>query len=285
MQLKDYDISNQIQATVTANRLITPANAKEEVHQIDLELAEGARLDAVVGRSIGVLVPGPDEYGNPHHFRLYSIAGSHQGDKGTIIEICVRRCFYIDEFSGEQYKGKASNYLCDRKQGDAITITGSYGVAFTLPTDASSNLLMVGVGTGIAPFRAFTKAIYAKKGAWTGKVRLFYGARRGVELLYMNDVKNDFHLYYDEATFKAFEALSSRPALDKDVTIERTIDQNSDEVWAMVQDPKTFVYIAGLQKMAGNLDKVFSKMAGSEAHWAKMKARLVQDGRWAELLY
>ena len=52
-------------------------------------------------------------------------------------------------------------------------------------------MLMVGVGTGIAPFRAFVKHIYEERGGWKGQVRLFYGAKTGMELLYMNDVRKD----------------------------------------------------------------------------------------------
>ena len=43
------------------------------------------------------------------------------------------------------------------------------------------------MGTGIAPFRAFVKHLYRDIGDWRGQVRLFYGARSGLELLYMND--------------------------------------------------------------------------------------------------
>ena len=48
---------------------------------------------------------------------------------GVHLDILVRRCFYLDEVSGERYAGVASNYLCDAKPGDQIT-------AFALPADS-----------------------------------------------------------------------------------------------------------------------------------------------------
>ena len=49
------------------------------------------------------------------------------------VEICVKRVSYIDDVSGEKYKGVASHYLCDRKPGDQIKISGPYGLAFDSP--------------------------------------------------------------------------------------------------------------------------------------------------------
>ena len=94
---------------------------------------------------------------------------------------------------------------------DLITFTGPYGDAFVIPEDPETNLLMIGTGTGIAPFRAFIQHIYEKQPNWRGKVRLFYGARTGTETLYRNDLKDDLTNYYSRETFEAFEGLSKRP--------------------------------------------------------------------------
>lgn len=285
-RLSEYDTSRQYKAKVVESQRITPEKDDVEVRHIVLEV-DDPEFQYVEGQNIGVLAPGPAEYGGKPHFRLYSIASSSEGEGGARrrFAIAVRRCFYIDEFSGEERPGVASNYLCDRSPGDVVTITGPYGGAFALPNEVNVNLLMIGMGTGIAPFRAFAKRIFKEKGAWKGKVRLFYGAKRGLELLYMNDVKNDFVNYYDQDTFKAFEALSPRPALDAPVALARTIEENGAEVWAMIQDPMTNVYVAGLEGARENLDKAMAKVAGSEEIWRRTKANLVTQGRWFELIY
>ena len=48
-----------------------------------------------------------------------------ENGSGTALSICVKRCHYIDEVSGEKYKGIASNYLCDLKVGNKVLLAGT----------------------------------------------------------------------------------------------------------------------------------------------------------------
>jgi ferredoxin--NADP+ reductase len=187
--------------------------------------------------------------------------------------------------SGEKYPGKASGYLCDAVPGDRVSITGPYGSHFHVPAEDTSNLLMVGAGTGIAPFRAFIRYIYEERGGWKGKVRLFYGAKSGVELLYRNEFNKDMALYYDMQSFRAFEVVSARPAFDVPPAIDTLIEENRGEVWEMMQDPKTYVFLAGLAGTADKFQKAMVKLAGSKDAWREKRAELIQQGRYAELLY
>ncbi|GMV93568.1 MAG: oxidoreductase [Candidatus Hydrogenedentes bacterium] len=285
-RLQEYDVSTTFEGKVLESTRITPEDSPDEVRHIVLEVDKG-EFHFKLGQSVGLLIPGPHEFGNENHFRLYSVASTEKGEKpGTsTMSLCVRRCFYIDEVNGERYPGVASNYLCDLQPGDTITLTGPYGIAFTLPEDPTANILMIGMGTGIAPFRAFVKHIYDEVGEWKGKVRLFYGAKRGMELLYMNDQKNDLGNYYDKETFKAFESVSPRPHLNEPVDLERTLSENASEVWEMLQDPNTYVYVAGLEQVSDMLDKALAKMAGSDEKWLRLKKHLIACDRWAELIY
>jgi ferredoxin--NADP+ reductase len=286
MNLYEYDFSNLRLATILSTERITPAEDPVEVRHLVLDVP-GEQMDYVEGQSVGVLVPGPHEFGDAYHFRLYSIASPRHGESGRrdSFSICVRRCFYIDEISGERYPGLASNYLCNAEVGDVIQIAGPYGSRFSVPDDSMANLVMVGVGTGIAPFRAFVKHIYEERGGWKGQVRLFYGAKTGMELLYMNDVRKDLSLYYDEKSFKAFEAVSPRPHFDAPPDLEKIISQNSKEIWEMVCEPNTYVYVAGLSDAARNFAKVMTAAAGSKETWKSEYQKLVEEGRYSELLY
>jgi ferredoxin--NADP+ reductase len=234
-----------------------------------------------------VLVPGPHEFGEAYYLRLYSIASPRRGENGKpdTFSICVRRCFSIDDISGERHPGLASNYLCNAEAGDPIQIAGPFGSRFHMPENSAANLVMIGVGTGIAPFRAFMKHIYEERGEWQGQIRLFYGAKTGMELLYMNAVRKDLSLYYDEETFQAFEALSPRPHFDEPPDMERVLLENSQEIWGLIRQPLTYVYLAGLSDVARNLKKAMTAAAGSAEAWEAEFQKLVQEGRYAELLY
>ena len=284
--LSDYDTSTRFVATVVSSERITPREASDEVREIVLDIdREG--FDYELGQSIGVLAPGDPAFGHEHHFRLYSVADLPERSPNghPRIKICVRRCSYVDEYSGEEYRGVASNFLCDCAPGDSFPITGPFGSAFELPDDPDANLILIGSGTGIAPFRGFVKHLYAEFPDWRGQVWLFHGAHSGLELLYRNDELDDFAQYYDQETFEAFEAVSPRPSWNDPIAWDGAIRERGEELWGMLGDPLTHVYVAGLEKMLTELDAVFAGVAGSGKKWQRRKAELMAGGRWAELVY
>ena len=286
MRLEDYPKEPRFSATVLKSEPINEEGADVEVRELVLEV-DRPEFHFDIGQSIGVLVEGPKEFGGSVHHRLYTVADT-PGAKGKgkpEVTIVVRRCNYIDDYSGEEYEGVSSNYLCDRRPGDKLSITGPFGLAFEVPENKKANLLLIGLGTGIAPFRAFLKHIYQEVGDWEGKVRLLYGARSGLELLYMNDKRDDFALYYDEDTFEAIQALSPRPNWADPIAWDYAIEERSEEIMSMLDDEHTYVYVAGLVPIRDALDRVFANMVGSPEAWSKKKAELKDAGRWVELLY
>jgi ferredoxin--NADP+ reductase len=281
-QLSDYDLKGRCQATVKENHRITPANAPE-VRNILLTVSNPS-FKYRTGQNIAVLVPGPHAHGNNAYLRMYTVASAADGDQE--LELCVRRCSYIDEVNGEQYPGVASNYLCDAKPGDQITIAGPYGDVFSLPNDPEANLLMIGTGTGIAPFRAFVRHIYEQHREWKGALRLFYGARTGMEKLYQNDERNDFANYYDQKSFEAFEGLSHRPWVEgEESALGKVLEENAEAIWTLMQQPKTHVYIAGLSKTLDAFYNAMVKAAGSKARLKWTREEMQEQGRWSELIY
>jgi ferredoxin--NADP+ reductase len=273
------------EAVVTESVRITPPE-RDEVRRIRLRIDDPA-FRFSVGQSIGVMVPGPHPLGNQFHMRRYSIASGHtdQASDAIELELLVRRCFYVDEINGEQYPGIASHYLCDADVGQRIAITGPYRSPFRMPADENANLLMIGTGTGVAPFRAFVQELYRDKGSWKGQVRLYYGARNGMDLLYGNDVEGDLSNYYDEASFKAFGAMISRPRASDSDMLKAAVEGHAAEVWELMQDPSTYVYLSGLGKVAKAFDKVMEKVAGGAGIWTEFKEKLRSQGRWSELVY
>ena len=286
MRLDDYPKEPRFSATVLKYEPINDEGADVEIRELVLEV-DRPEFQFDIGQSIGVLVEGPKEFGASVHHRLYTVADTPSADSDSKPEvtIVVRRCNYIDDYSGEEYEGVSSNYLCDRRAGDKLAITGPFGLAFKVPEDKKANLLLIGLGTGIAPFRAFLKHIYQEVGDWEGKVRLLHGARSGLELLYMNDKRDDFALYYDEDTFESIQALSPRPNWADPIAWDYAIEDRGEEILGLLEDENSYVYVAGLVPIRDELDKVFANVIGSPESWARRKAELKEAGRWVELLY
>ncbi|MDH3638001.1 MAG: ferredoxin-NADP reductase [Gammaproteobacteria bacterium] len=284
MRLADYDTEPRHAAKVLRTERITDDASPEEVRELVLEVEDSLQYE--VGQTVGVLIPGPHEFGQKYHHRLYSVADTPTpADAGhPEITIVVRRCNYVDDYSGEEYRGKSSNFLCDLRRGDKLTLTGPFGIPFKVPQDKKANLILIGLGTGIAPFRGLIKHIYHDVGDWEGKVWLLYGAKSGLELLYMNDQRDDFAKYYDEDTFEAIKALSPRPSWADPIAWDFALESRAEEIWQMLEDENTHVYVAGLKQINDTLDQLFSETR-SPAAWEKMKNYLTEQGRWAELLY
>lgn len=279
------EIGPTTEAFIKETRRITPENT-DEVRHLVVQVLDPA-FQFVEGQSIGVIVPGPHPFGNPYHLRRYSIANARSIPLGTGVDLdlLVRRCFYVDEVSGERYPGIASNYLCDARQGDRLLISGPYLSPFKMPLDNRANLLMIGTGTGIAPFRAFAQLIYERRGDWKGQVRLFYGGRSGLDLMYTNDEQTDLANYYDEKTFKAFRALGTRPLMSSSQALEQGLAGNAAEALHLIREENTHVFLSGLGKIAQVFDRVMAEQAGSPEAWKDIKERLIEEGRWSELIY
>jgi ferredoxin--NADP+ reductase len=286
MRLQDYDTQTQFQAKVVSTKRISPAESPDEVREIALDVDRGD-FDIEVGQSLGVLAPGQSEFGQKEHFRLYSVADVPERLEGgkLRLRVCVKRCSYIDQYSGERYPGIASNYLCDLRESDTLMLTGPYGLAFEVPAEPKANLILIGMGTGIAPFRAFVNHLYRGDTGFQGRVFLFHGARSGLDLLYMNEENDDFAQYYDNSTFQAIRALSSRPSWSQRIDWGAALESRGEELWDMLGESETYVYVAGLEIIRDELDKVFGKISGSPEKWARRKAELEAGRRWIELVY
>jgi len=281
---------SELRAKLVATRRITPASSPEEVRELEFVL-EGELELAGSGQILALQAPGSPEFGNEVHVRLYTIAEIRApqpetaGQERTHIKLLVRRCSYLDEYSGERFPGVASNYLCDLAPGDRVVFRGPFPLPFEVPRDHSADLILIGSGTGIAPFRALITHIYRDIPDWKGRIWLFYGARTGLELAYMNDLRDDLAQYYDLDTFRALEALSPRPDWGSPIDWGSSFDERSEELWEMLGSPKTHVYLAGLENMLAELDRVLSRIAGSEREWQRRKAELQAGERWVELVY
>jgi len=124
--------------------------------------------------------------------RYYSISSSPAGDPArcSITVAVVEGAAYSGRGS---YKGVCSNYLAARRVGDTIHATVRETKAgFRLPDDTAVPIIMIGPGTGLAPFRGFLQERAARKtaGARLGPAMLFFGCRHPQQdFLYANELE------------------------------------------------------------------------------------------------
>lgn len=297
MKIKKYSIpestlvykpKSPFMARVLTSTELTEADSSDEVRNIVLDVTDSG-IHYIEGQSVGIIPPGEREAGKSHKARLYSIASARTGDDGssTTATICVKRVFIEDKITGDRVPGLVSNYLCDLKSGDSVALIGPNGRRFLLPDDDSTDLILIAVGTGIAPFRAFIRHIFLEKGFWNGRIRLFYGIKNAMDALFLNNQNDDIGQYMTQETFEAFRALSRAHNEDKEKGyVQHKLAEHKQEVWETICAGNFAVYICGLKGMEEGVDKVFSTLAKQQdLDWPTMKAKFIKNGQWNTEVY
>ena len=276
-----------VPAKVVVNKSrIKPSDESNEVRELVIEIDDPS-FKCEAGQSIGVLAPVPSDSDEPFHLRWYSIADiptkDHHGRPN--LTLSVRRVIVDNRDTGRTEKGLASNYLCDLQPGDALEVAGPHGIPFPIPGDKTATLVLIGAGTGIAPFRSFIKTLYRQHPDWQGPVYLFYGTRNGLDVLYTNDPDADLTQYFDQETFEAFKVLSPKVNWADPISWDLAFSERGNELLEMMQKPNTYVYVAGREEIGRHLDSLFAKLLGSANQWQLQKQELKAAERWAEILY
>eukprot|EP00244_Chara_vulgaris_P007259 TRINITY_DN272_c0_g1_i4.p1 TRINITY_DN272_c0_g1~~TRINITY_DN272_c0_g1_i4.p1 ORF type:complete len:404 (-),score=120.11 TRINITY_DN272_c0_g1_i4:743-1930(-) len=237
------------------------------------------------GQSIGIIPPGVDTNGKPHKLRLYSIASSAPGDFGDYktVSLCVKRLVYVND-KGEEVKGVCSNHLCDLKPGSEVAITGPVGKEMLMPKDPNATVIMLGTGTGIAPFRGFLWRMFFEKHEdykFNGLAWLFLGVPTSSSLLYREEFEKMKEKYPDN--FRLDFAVSreqTNPKGEK-MYIQTRMAEYADELWGLLKKPNTFTYMCGLRGMEKGIDDIMTSLAAKDGiDWADYKKELKRDERW-----
>ena len=281
MKIEELELGQRWPAQLVENNRLTPPDAREEVHELVLEVREEPEREFRAGESIAVLVAGPHDFGQRRHIRLYTVAKTPAEVGPGRFSLCVRRCSYMDPYSGERFPGIASNFLCDLPVDSQLLLGGPVGLPFVIPADPRTPLLIVGLGTGIAPFRDLVRILYEER-HWQGKVMLFHGARVGLETVYRDAMAA---MSKSSSSLAQVEVRSPRPAWDDPADLTEAVCRHQAEVWELLSEPDVHVYMAGLAVIGQQLDAALAAAAGSAAAWAERKAELVAEGRWMTLLY
>ena len=283
-----YRPKTPYEGTVIGNYSLLKEGAIGRVNHITFDLKDSDPfLNYVEGQSIGIMPAGEDANGKPHKLRLYSIASTRHGDNfnGNTVSLCVRQLQY--EKDGETINGVCSTYLCDIKPGDKVKITGPVGKEMLLPDEEDANIVMLATGTGIAPMRAYLRRMFEptekEKNNWNfkGKAWLFMGAPKSANLLYEEDLQR--YLKDNSENFKYTKAISREQQNTKGgrMYIQDRVLESANELFNMIEDEKTHIYLCGLKGMEPGIDEAMTKAAEEKGlNWSELRPQLKKAGRW-----
>ena len=214
--------------------------------------------------------------------RLYSIASSQKAHPDTA-ETSVRVVRY--DTHGRARLGVASGQLGERAPvGEALPVFLADNPNFKLPEDDSAPVIMVGPGTGVAPFRAFLEERQAT-GA-TGDNWLFFGDQR----------KASDYLYEEQFTAMAADGLLTRldTAFSRDqgatIYVQDRMRENAAELWAWLERGAYFYICGDATRMAKEveltlLDAIMAGAQGSAEQAAEYLAGMKKQKRYQRDVY
>ncbi len=271
-----YGPKNPTVATVAGNVRVTEVGRDYDTHHIVLDFG-AMPFPLLEGQSIGVLPPGTDAQGRPHHARQYSIASPRNGERPGYNNASLTVKRVLEDHQGKPVRGVASNYLCDLKVGDKVQVIGPFGTSFLMPNHPRSNIVMICTGTGSAPMRAMTewrRRLRASGKFEGGKLMLFFGARTKEELPYFGPLLNLPKDFID-INF-AFSRTPGQPKrYVQDLMRERAAD-----LAALLKDANTCWYVCGLKSMEeGVLLALRDVATQANLAWETLAAALKAEGR------
>jgi benzoyl-CoA 2,3-epoxidase subunit A len=234
-----------ITATVSGNVRVTDVGTDYDTHHIVLDFGS-LPFPVLEGQSIGIVPPGVDGSGRPHHARQYSVASPRNGERPGYNNLSLTVKRVLQDHAGKPVRGVASNHLCDLRVGDPVQVIGPFGSSFLMPNHPKSHIVMICTGTGSAPMRAMTewrRRLRASGKFTSGKLMLFFGARTQEELPYFGPLQNLPKDFIDINL--AFSRTAGAPRrYVQDLMRERAAD-----LAPLLADPNAYFYVCGLKAM------------------------------------
>jgi len=263
-------------ATVTGNVRVTEVGRDYDTHHVVLDFG-ATPFPVLEGQSIGIVPPGADAAGRPHHARQYSVASPRNGERPGYNNLSLTIKRVLADHQGNPVRGVASNYMCDLAIGDKVEVIGPFGASFLMPNHPRSHIVMICTGTGSAPMRAMTewRRRLRHSGKFEGgKLLLFFGARTQEELPYFGPLQNLPKDFID-INF-AFSRTPGEPRrYVQDAMRERRAD-----LAVLLADPDAYFYVCGLKAMEEGVVLALRDVAQSAGlDWDAVAADLKQRGR------
>jgi sulfite reductase (NADPH) flavoprotein alpha-component len=178
--------------------------------------------------------------------RLYSVASSLKAypDQVHFIVDVVRY-----ESHGRPRKGVCSSFLAERADDVPVPVFPSVAKHFHLPDDPDTPIIMVGPGTGIAPFRAYLQE--RKVAGAKGKNWLFFGAQHeSCDFAY----GDEFAAYVKQGLLARLDCAWSRDQAQK-IYVQHKMTENAAEIWKWIDAEGAHFFVCGdARRMAKDVD-------------------------------
>jgi sulfite reductase (NADPH) flavoprotein alpha-component len=212
--------------------------------------------------------------------RLYSISSSPEAHSGEVHITVARDKFCIND---EQKFGLCSDYLSQFEVGQEVQFYIHKNSQFRLPSD-ERDVIMIGPGTGIAPFRSFI-AHRDATGA-QGKNWLFFGDQQFVtDFLYQTEIQN----WVETGSLSRIDLAFSRDQEEK-IYVQHKLKKNGKEVYDWLQSGAS-VYVCGTKEpMSIDVEKTLAEIIQTHGNKQELEAldflnELKAEGRYLKDVY
>ncbi|GAB2914081.1 assimilatory sulfite reductase (NADPH) flavoprotein subunit [Paralcaligenes ginsengisoli] len=213
--------------------------------------------------------------------RLYSIASS-QAAVDAEVHLTLAHIEY--EYEEESRWGCASHFLSHLNEGDKLPVYIEENPRFRLPADSSRDVIMIGPGTGVAPFRAFVQERSAN--AASGRNWLFFGNPNfSSDFLY----QTEWQRALKDGDLHRLDLAFSRDQADK-VYVQDKLLESAADIYDWIQ-AGAHVYVCGdASRMAKDVHQALLQIAQTEGGFDQDQARqwlddLAMQGRYARDVY
>lgn len=213
--------------------------------------------------------------------RLYSIASSPKAHPGEVhLTVAIVRY----HAHGRERGGVCSTYLADRV-GDVVSgVFVHSNSAFRVPSDLSQDVIMVGPGTGIAPFRAFLEERESTKAS--GRNWLFFGnPHRNTDFIYEDQILK----WQDQGVLAKLDLAFSRDQ-EKKVYVQDKMLESGGELWEWLEGGGYFYVCGDASRMAKDVDRALHTIAQVHGGLSEQEAvdyfkKLKKEKRYARDVY
>lgn len=213
--------------------------------------------------------------------RLYSIASSPKAHPGEVhLTVAIVRYNSHDRDRG----GVCSTYLSDRVGDVCAGVYVHSNKAFRLPEDLSKDVIMVGPGTGIAPFRSFLEEREATEA--TGRNWLFFGnPYRATDYIYEEQIEG----WAESGVLNKLDLAFSRDQAEK-IYVQNKMIESGAELWEWLQGGGYFFVCGDASRMAKDVDDALHSIAQTHGGLSAEEAiayfkNLKKEKRYARDVY